>query len=294
MEQSPLLRLHLSVDYRHKPGVLRDISLELQRGEILGLVGHSGSGKSTLALAILQLLHLKGGKVEGEVLFKGQNLLPLKERQLRTLRGREISIVLQSPLAALNPALSIGAQLREAWRAHANSSAKDCLDAMQRSLESVSLPSDEEFLKRRSSQLSVGQAQRVVIAMAILHRPSLLIADEATSALDPITQSEILNLFARLNRELKMAIFYISHDLLSVAALCHRIAILHHGQIVETGSPQMIFGAPSHEYTQKLVAALPKSPLQESLHREDVLLKNETTAQAAKERCAALESVLNS
>jgi ABC-type glutathione transport system ATPase component len=293
MEQAPLLNLYLSVDYRNKPGVLRDISLELQRGEILGLVGHSGSGKSTLALAILQLLHLKGGKVQGEVLFKGQNLLLLKERQLRSLRGREISIVLQSPLAALNPALSIGAQLREAWRAHAKHSAQDCLDAIQRSLESVSLPSDQEFLKRRSSQLSVGQAQRVIIAMAILHRPSLLIADEATSALDPVTQSEILNLFARLNRELKMAIFYISHDLLSVAALCHRIAILHHGQIVETGSPQIIFGAPSHEYTQKLVAALPKSPLQESLHSEEALQKNETAAQPAKERCAALESVLN-
>jgi len=292
IEQSPLLHLHLSVDYRNKPGVLRDISLEVQRGEILGLVGHSGSGKSTLALAILQLLHLKGGTVCGEVLFKGQNLLPLKENQLRALRGREISIVLQSPLTALNPALPIGAQLREAWRVHTKSSSQDCLEAIQRSLESVSLPADQEFLKRRSSQLSVGQAQRVIIAMAILHRPSLLIADEATSALDPLTQSEILNLFARLNRELNMAIFYISHDLLSVAALCHRIAILYNGQIVETGSPQAIFGSPVHEYTRKLVAALPKSPLQESFRSEPISLQDQPGAHSTERRCVPLESVL--
>jgi ABC-type glutathione transport system ATPase component len=277
-EQSPLLQLRLSVDYRNKPGVLRDISLDVSRGEILGLVGHSGSGKSTMALAILQLLHLKGGTVRGEVLFNGQNLLPRKENQLRSLRGRDISIVLQSPLTALNPALSIGAQLREAWRAHRKYSAQDCLAAIQCSLQNVSLPFDQEFLKRRSAQLSVGQAQRVIIAMAILHRPSLLIADEATSALDPITQAEILNLFARLNRDLNMAIFYISHDLLSVAALCHRIAILHLGQIVETGSPQTIFGSPAHEYTRKLVAALPKSPIQDSPHTEPAPFLDEVLA----------------
>lgn len=277
--QAPLLELHLSVDYRNKPGVLRDISLAIQPGEILGLVGHSGSGKSTLALAILRLLHLKGGTIRGHIILKDQDLLSLKETQLRPLRGRDISIVLQSPLTALNPALSIGAQLREAWRAHATASVEECLGAIQRSLQNVSLPCDAEFLKRRSSQLSVGQAQRVVIAMAILHRPSLLIADEATSALDPITQSEILNLFARLNRELNMAIFYISHDLLSVAALCHRIAILHQGQIVESGSPQQIFGSPVHEYTQKLIAALPVSPLKNSTYSELQPLRREEARQ---------------
>jgi ABC-type dipeptide/oligopeptide/nickel transport system ATPase component len=263
-----VLALHVSVDYRNKPDVLRDVSLKIDQGEILGLVGHSGSGKSTLALAILHLLHVKGGKVRGEILFKGQDLLPMKEKQLRSLRGREVSIVLQSPLTALNPVLSIGSQLSEAWRAHAKGSAADCLKAIQQSLQSVSLPVDEEFLKRRPSQLSVGQAQRVIIAMAVLHRPSLLIADEATSALDPITQSEILNLFARLNRELNMAIFYISHDLLSVAALCHRIAILHEGQIVETGTPRKIFDSPQDEYTQRLVAALPANPLHAKHHAE--------------------------
>src|SRR5438094_6149024 len=260
-EASPLLSLRLSVDYRNKPGVLRDVSLEIQSGEILGLVGQSGSGKSTLSLAILRLLHLKGGIARGDLLFKGEDLFAKTEAQMRSLRGREISIVLQSPLSSLNPALRIGSQLSEAWRAHATGTQSVCSVAISNALSSVSLPNDADFLRRLPGQLSVGQAQRVIIAMAILHRPSLLIADEATSALDTITQSEILGLFAQLNRELGMGILYISHDLLSVAALCHRIAILNAGEIVECGPPSQIFGAPRHAYTQKLVAALPRLPV---------------------------------
>ena len=256
----PLLSLQLSVDYRNKSGVLRDVALEIQPGEILGLVGQSGSGKSTLSLAILRLLHLKGGTARGNLFFRGEDLSAKSESQMRSLRGREISIVLQSPLSSLNPALRVGSQLNEAWRAHATGSREECSAAIAKALASVSLPNDADFLHRRPSQLSVGQAQRVIIAMAILHRPSLLIADESTSALDTITQSEILALFARLNRELGMGILYISHDLLSVAALCHRIAILNAGEIVECGPPSQIFGAPRHPYTQKLVAALPRLP----------------------------------
>jgi len=259
-EVPPLLSLRLSVDYRNNLGVLRDVSLEIQPGEILGLVGQSGSGKSTLSLAILRLLHLKGGTARGNLLFKGEDLSAKSESQMRSLRGREISIVLQSPLTSLNPALRIGSQLGEAWRAHATGTREECAAAVSAAFTSVSLPNDIEFLRRRSSQLSVGQAQRVIIAMAILHRPGLLIADEATSALDTITQSEILGLFARLNRELGMGVLYISHDLLSVATLCHRIAILNSGEIVECGPPSQIFGAPQHAYTQKLVAALPRLP----------------------------------
>jgi ABC-type dipeptide/oligopeptide/nickel transport system ATPase component len=171
-----------------------------------------------------------------------------------------MSVVLQSPLTALNPSLRIGAQLKEAWRAHARGTAGECLAAIRTALRSVSLPEDDEFLRRRPSQLSVGQGQRVTIAMAILHRPALLIADEATSALDTITQSEILRLFAQLNREMNMAVLYISHDLLSVAALCHRIAILHEGEIAECDTPDVIFDSPRHPYTRKLIAALPSRP----------------------------------
>jgi ABC-type glutathione transport system ATPase component len=258
--RDPLLDVNLSVDYRNKTGVLRNISLRIERGEIVGLVGQSGSGKSTLALSLMGLLSLKGGSVRGEVLFHGKDILKGSERELRAIRGREMSIVLQSPLAALNPALSIGAQLSEAWAAHKPRTDAQGSLAIQSALTSVSLPSDKEFLRRRPSQLSVGQGQRVCIAMATLHRPALLLADEPTSALDPITQSEILKLFARLNREMGTAILYISHDLLSVAALCHRICILHEGQIVECGTPDNIFNAPRHEYTRRLVAALPKPP----------------------------------
>jgi len=255
------LSVRLSVDYRNKPGVLREVSFDIQSGEILGLVGQSGSGKSTLSLAILRLLHLKGGTARGNLLFKGEDLSAKSESQMRSLRGREISIVLQSPLSSLNPALRIGPQLSEAWRAHASGTREECTAAIGNALTSVSLSSDADFLRRRPSQLSVGQAQRIIIAMAILHRPGLLIADEATSALDTITQSEILGLFARLNRELGMGILYISHDLLSVASLCHRIAILNSGEIVECGPPSQIFGTPQHEYTRKLVAALPRLPV---------------------------------
>jgi len=260
-DTTPLLSLRLSVDYRNKAGVLRDVSLEIQPGEVLGLVGQSGSGKSTLSLAILRLLHLKGGVPRGDLLFKGQDLFAKTEAQMRSLRGREISIVLQSPLSSLNPALRIGSQLSEAWRAHASGTREECAAATRTALTSVTLSHDSDFLRRRPGQLSVGQAQRVIIAMAVLHHPSLLIADEATSALDTITQSEILGLFAQLNRELGMGILYISHDLLSVAALCHRIAILDAGEIVECGPPSQIFGAPQHAYTQKLVAALPRLPV---------------------------------
>ena len=259
-EAAPLLSLRLSVDYRNKTGVLRDVFMELGQGEILGLVGQSGSGKSTLSLAILRLLHLKGGTARGNLLFKGEDLIAKTETEMRSLRGREMSIVLQSPLSSLNPVVRIGSQLSEAWRAHAGGTREECAATIHAVLANVGLPNDSDFLRRRPSQLSVGQAQRVIIAMAILHRPSLLIADEATSALDTITQSEILRLFAQLNRELGMGILYISHDLLSVAALCHRIAILNAGEIVECGPPSQIFGAPQHSYTQKLVAALPRGP----------------------------------
>jgi ABC-type dipeptide/oligopeptide/nickel transport system ATPase component len=255
-----LLSARLSVDYRNKPGILKDVPLEIRRGEILGLVGQSGSGKSTLALTLLRLLHLKGATVRGQLIFQGQDLLSKKETQLRSIRGREMSIVLQSPLTSLNPALRIRAQLNEAWRAHAKGSAQECLTAIRAVLRGVSLPEDDDFLDRRPAQLSVGQGQRVIIAMAILHRPALLIADEATSALDTITQSEILRLFKQLNQERDMAILYISHDLLSVAALCHRIAILREGEIVECDSTDVIFDSPRHPYTRRLIAALPSRP----------------------------------
>jgi ABC-type dipeptide/oligopeptide/nickel transport system ATPase component len=254
---SILLSARVSVRYAEK-AVLRDVRLEIRSGEVLGLVGQSGSGKSTLAMAILGLLERKRAQVEGSIQFQNRNLLQLRERELRGLRGKAMALVLQSPLSSLNPALKIRTQLKEAWRAHASGTTAECNDAIRASLQSVSLPFDEEFLRKYASQMSVGQAQRVLIAMAVMHRPALLIADEATSALDVITQSEILKLFRELNRSIGMAILYISHDLASVAGICDRIAILHQGEIVECGTTEQIFARPQHEYTQRLMAALPR------------------------------------
>jgi peptide/nickel transport system ATP-binding protein len=258
-QTGPLLSARISASYAGKQ-VLRHVQIEIQRGEVLGLVGQSGSGKSTLAMSILGLLDRKRTRIEGSIRFEESELLQLSERELRNLRGRAISLVLQSPLSSLNPALKIKTQLKEAWRAHTNGTKTECANAIGSALQSVSLPSTEEFQRKYPSQMSVGQAQRVLIAMAILHRPALLIADEATSALDVITQSEILQLFRELNRSTGMAILYISHDLASVAGICDRIAILHQGEIVESGTTEQIFTRPQHEYTQRLMAALPQIP----------------------------------
>jgi len=255
-----LLSAHLSVRYGDKPSVLRDISLDIRRGEVLGLIGQSGSGKSTLGMSLLGLLDKKRTHSAGTIYFEDGDLLQLRERELRSLRGRKIALVLQSPLSSLNPALKIRTQLKEAWRAHASGSKDDCEAAIRSALESVSLPSTDDFLNKRPSQMSVGQAQRVLIAMAVMHRPALLIADEATSALDVITQAEILALFRELNRSTGMSILYISHDLASVAHICDRIAILHQGQIVELGATAQVMSAPQHEYTQRLMSALPRLP----------------------------------
>jgi ABC-type glutathione transport system ATPase component len=258
---STLLKARLSVDYPTKPGVLRNVEIEVAEGEILGLVGESGSGKSTIALALLRLLAHKGAATTGEILFGGRDLLCLREKEMRQIRGRDIALVLQSPLASLNPALRVGTQMAEAWRAH-HSEAKLWTEAKlwkPRALElfeRVSLPAEESFLERYPRQLSVGQAQRVLIAMAILHKPRLLIADEPTSALDAITQSEILDLFRSLNRELNMAMLFISHDLLAVASLCSRIAILQRGQIVETGTTEQMFRDPRTDDTRALLEAV--------------------------------------
>jgi ABC-type dipeptide/oligopeptide/nickel transport system ATPase component len=260
MERQPLLSLRLSVSYPGKTGVLRDLSLELHRGEILGLVGQSGCGKSTLALAILKLLHLKNAKAEGSIFFNGRDLMPLKEREMRSLRGKEIALVLQSPMSSLNPALRIGTQLEEAWNIHQRSTREECTRVLRESLETVSLPADDKFLCRYPSQLSVGQAQRVLIAMAVLHRPALLIADEPTSALDIITQSEILQLFSGLSRKLGMSILYVSHDLLSVATISQRVAVMEQGEIVECRHTADLFTNPEHPYTRKLISALPMAP----------------------------------
>jgi ABC-type dipeptide/oligopeptide/nickel transport system ATPase component len=248
------------VDYPNKRGVLQDLNLDVNQGEILGLVGQSGCGKSTLTLAILRLLYLKNATAEGSIVLNGRDLMLLTEREMRVVRGKDIGLVLQSPLSALNPALRIGTQLEEAWKVHQRGTRDEAKHAILAALSDVSLPNDAEFLRRYPSQLSVGQAQRVLIAMAVLHRPPLLIADEPTSALDLITQSEILKLFAQLSRKFRMSILYVSHDLLSIATISNRTAVLHEGHIIECRETAEIFRNPRHPYTRDLVRSLPVVP----------------------------------
>jgi ABC-type dipeptide/oligopeptide/nickel transport system ATPase component len=256
-QEVPFVSICVSVDYPGRTGVLRNAFLQMRRGEVLGLVGQSGSGKSTMALAMLRLLDLKGGKVFGTAYLQGRDLMKLSEREMRKVRGKEIGLVLQSPLSALNPSMKIGSQLAEAWRAHSTGSAAECGQAIRNALKDVTLPSDDDFLRRYPSQLSVGQAQRVLIAQAILHSPVLLIADEPTSALDVITQAEILRLFRTLNLDRGMGILYISHDLASVASLCDRVAVLHDREIVECAATREILQHPKHPYSKRLIAAQP-------------------------------------
>ncbi|HEU5231357.1 MAG TPA: ABC transporter ATP-binding protein [Terriglobales bacterium] len=254
---APLLSLAISADYPGKPGVLRDLRLEMQPGEILGLVGESGSGKSTLALSILRLLELKGGKSTGSVRLNGRELMTLSQAAMRNVRGRDIGLVLQSPMSSLNPALKIETQMYETWAAHKPGTRRECTPRFLELLRTLNLDVDAKFLQRKPAQLSVGQAQRVMIAMAIMHHPSLLIADECTSALDLITQKEVLNIFRKLSQDIGTGILFISHDLLTVSALCQRVAILYKGELAEIGSTKEILRCPRHAYTQELIKALP-------------------------------------
>ena len=254
-----LISIRLTASYGRRT-VLEDLHLDLKPGEALGLIGESGSGKSTLALALLGLLGLKGGSASGWVLWKGRDLLQLREREMRAVRGREIALVLQSAATSLNPALRIGTQFQEAWAAHSRDKWPVGLERAKQLLGEVNLPVDGEFLRRYPREISIGQAQRVLIALSLLHQPELLIADEPTSALDVITQREVLELLNRLRRQHGMATLFISHDLLSVASFCHRVAILENGRIVEQGKTETIFEKPSHPYSKRLIDALPERP----------------------------------
>lgn len=257
MTNEPLLSVRLTAGYEPGQAVLDGFDLTIARGEIVGLVGESGSGKSTLARALMQLERLSGGWSQGSIDFEGRDLKKCSERDLRSLRGRRMSLVLQSPMTALNPSLRIESQLKEAWLAHASRSGREDFDAVaSRVLEEVHLPAERAFRRRYPSQISVGQAQRVLIAMAILHRPALIIADEATSSLDPLTRVGVLQLFQKLNRRLGMALLFISHDLPSVLAISDRIVILREGRIIECASPKEIVSRPSHSYTRDLVRAM--------------------------------------
>jgi ABC-type dipeptide/oligopeptide/nickel transport system ATPase component len=254
----PLLRVRISVEYPGKPRVLRQLALEIGEAEIVGLVGQSGSGKSTLGLAIPRLL-AGTARVSGEIRYRGEELLRLSAGEMRRIRGKEIGVVFQGASSALNPALRLGVQLREAWRAHRSAREWKTLGRAHCSelLGRMHLPGDDGFLNRYPGQISIGQAQRVLIAMAVMHQPALVIADEPTSALDMVTQAEVLQLMRGLRDFFGGSLLFISHDLAAVSAICDRLAILRDGEIVETGATAELFAAPRHPYTRMLLAAMP-------------------------------------
>jgi peptide/nickel transport system ATP-binding protein len=249
------LEFRLSASYG-KTEVLHGVESRIAPGEVVALVGLSGSGKSTLALSLLRLLHYRGGQVTGSIRLAGRELTGLGEREMRAVRGKLIGYVPQSPAAALNDRLRVATLLEESWRAHADGRAPDGFYAEL--LESVQLPHGREFLTQGAGELSTGQGQRLLIALAIMHRPVVLLADEPTSALDAITQAAILRLFENLNRRNGTSMLFISHDLLSVGSIGHRVEILHEGRIVESGPPERIFREPRHPFTQELVKAIPR------------------------------------
>jgi ABC-type glutathione transport system ATPase component len=254
----PALSANISVGYPGKPRVLQNTEITVFPGEIVGLLGESGSGKSTLALSVLKLLDQTGAQVQGTMNIAGMDISSWNERQMRSIRGRLVAVIPQSPAAALNPALRLETHIKEAWRAHSSEPWRLQKQRVLNLIRHAGLPQEPEFLRRFPGEVSLGQGQRVLIVMALLHSPRLLIADEPTSSLDVITQSEVLALLRSIRDENGLGILFISHDLPTVAAFCDRIAILHEGRIVENGPVHEVLNAPRHPYTRQLVEAAPK------------------------------------
>ena len=243
---------------------VRGIHFQLADGEVLGLVGESGSGKSATALAILGLLGASAN-VTGEILWRGGgdaasavNLLNQPVSVLRDLRGREISMIFQEPMTALNPVMSIGRQVAECAAAHASSrTGREVKRRAIAALEAVAIPDAAQRYGDYPHQFSGGQRQRIMIAMALINRPRLLIADEPTTALDVTVQAQILALLAQLQREYGLAMLFISHDLAVVGQVASRVAVMRAGEIVETGPVREVLTRPHHDYTRSLLAAVP-------------------------------------
>jgi peptide/nickel transport system ATP-binding protein len=250
------LRTHFST----RAGVVKavdDVSFTVARGEVLGLVGESGCGKSVTGFSIIGLVDLPGRITGGSILYQGQDLAKLTERQMRGLRGNRIAMIFQDPMMTLNPVLRIDTQMIEAVQAHTNASRGDARSKSRDALGMVGIPSPEERLNAYPHQFSGGMRQRVAIAIALLHNPELLIADEPTTALDVTIQAQILSEVQRLAAQFGTALIWITHDLSVIAGLADRIAVMYAGRIVESGDAADVLDHPRHPYTAGLIGSVP-------------------------------------
>ena len=258
---TPLLSVEgLQTHFETGEGVLRavdGVSFSIERGEVLGLVGESGCGKSVTSLSIMRLVPPPGRVAAGRVLFEGEDLLAKDAEAMRRVRGARIAMVFQEPMTSLNPVFSIGDQIASAILAHSGAGRREAWQRTVEMLDLVQIPSPRQRARDFPHQLSGGLRQRAMIAMALGSGPALLIADEPTTALDVTIQAQILDLLRRLQAERGMAVLLITHDLGVVAELCHRVAVIYGGRIVEMAPVTSLFARPLHPYTRGLLQCLP-------------------------------------
>lgn len=233
------------------------VSFSMEPGEVLGLVGESGSGKTVTAMCISGLLPKQKASIQGRITFAGKEILHCKENERRQLQGRDLAVVFQEPMTSMNPVMPVGRQVEESLRVHTRLSPAQRKAQAMEAMAQVELPNPAELYRKYPHELSGGQLQRVMIAAAIVSRPKLLLADEPTTALDVTVQAQILTLLKKINRESGMGILFISHDLHVVRKLCHRVAVMERGKLVEWNPVDAIFQLPTHPYTQQLISAIP-------------------------------------
>ena len=262
----PLLQIKgLKTHFFTDEGVVRavdGISMHINPGETLGVVGESGCGKSVTALSVMRLIAQPPGRiVEGEILYNGKNLLALTPAQMRKIRGKEISMIFQEPMTSLNPVFTCGEQIAEAIRLHEGLGRRDAMDKTVEMLRLVHISNPERRVKEYPHQLSGGMRQRIMIAMALSCNPNLLIADEPTTALDVTIQAQILELLNELKAKLNMAIMLITHDMGVIAETAQRVVVMYAAQVVEEATVGELFKEPLHPYTQGLLRSIPRIDL---------------------------------
>jgi oligopeptide transport system ATP-binding protein len=262
-KMQPLLAINnLQINFDLYAGVVqavRGVSFTVNPGEAVALVGESGCGKSVTAQAIMGLISSPPGRiVNGEILFAGQDLLKFSEVQMQGVRGKQIGMIFQDPMTALNPTITVGKQIAEGLRKHQGLAFSQAMEQAIELLNMVGIPQPNQRIKQYPHEFSAGMRQRVMIAITLACRPKLLIADEPTTALDVTIQDQIINLMHNLQRNLDMAVMLITHDLGVVAGLCSRVVVMYGGQIMEAGPVREIYYRPSHPYTKGLLAAIPR------------------------------------